>query len=599
MCCSTPATSMRPLRHPALLGSRVITHRSTPATAAQGTAHVGEDAIFASHPLSAAVPATSSVGLRRAERIAWAVCVAALTAWAVTYITWPFSNDQGNLAWVGDVILSGGMPYRDAWDVKGPGAHLLFAFVEVVLGKNEWGVRVFDLAMLMICAACLRSIVREYAGAGATRWAIVILLLWYASLNHHNTAQPDAWAGVMATGAVALMLTRTRLSPISGLAAGALIGFCALIKPTYLLLFALPLVDGLCHLRVEGVRRVARFWLASVVGFATPIALCVWWFSSRGALDDWIAVHLDWIPSSYTQVDAAWLNRGQYLIAFLTTERFAPVVPLVIGGLWIVRQQSGRDVLMLVAWILAAVCGVLIQGQFYPYHWHPVYPPLALLAGIGLNALWTWLTDAAPVESPSQEAAQPTSGRLPIANVVAVALATVVLLGAMTAPLVHLYRFARAAVAGDFSNYERIEFGPFAHHGGVFPELVDYLRARTAPTDAVLLWGSAAGVNYLSDRPAVLPFGFVQPLVDPPDTELRRRYRDRFMSRLTSAPPRYVIALNAAVCSRSPSPSERQLLGRAEGLMRCLDDMPPLSAFVRERFVMERTVGPLEVWRAR
>jgi hypothetical protein len=525
--------------------------------------------------------------------------VAALTAWAVTYITWPFSNDQGNLAWVGDVILSGGMPYRDAWDVKGPGAHLLFAFVELLLGKNEWGVRVFDLAMLAMCAACLRSIVREYAGPGATRWAIVVLLLWYASLNHHNTAQPDAWAGIMATGAVALMLTRTRLSPISGLAAGALIGFCALIKPTYLPFFALPLVDGLCHVRVEGAGRVARFWLASVVGVAAPIALCVWWFWSRGALDDWIAVHLHWIPSSYTQVDAAWLNRGQYLITFLTTERFAPVVPLVVGGLWIVRQQSGRDVLMLVSWILAAVCGVLIQGQFYPYHWHPVYPPLALLAGIGLDALWTSLTEVAPAESPPQDAAQPAPGKLRIANIVAAALATVVLLGAITAPLVHLYRFARGAVAGDFSNYERIEFGPFAHRGGVFPELVDYLRARTAPTDAVLLWGSAAGVNYLSDRPAVSPFGFIQPLVDPPDTELRRRYRDRFMSRLTSAPPRYVIALNAAACSRSPSPSERQLMGRAEGLMRCLDDLPSLSVFVREKFVMERTVGPLEVWRAR
>jgi hypothetical protein len=106
------------------------------------------------------VTASHGSALRRAERIAWAVCVVVLAVWAATYITWPFSNDQGNLAWVGDVILSGGMPYRDAWDVKGPGAHLLFAFVEMVLGQNEWGMRVFDLAMLAICAACLRSIAR-------------------------------------------------------------------------------------------------------------------------------------------------------------------------------------------------------------------------------------------------------------------------------------------------------------------------------------------------------------------------------------------------------------------------------------------------------
>ena len=104
-------------------------------------------------------------------------------------------------------------------------------------------------------------------------------------------------------------------------------------------------------------------------------------------------MHVHWIPSSYADVDTAWLNRGQYLLAFLTIGRFAPAVPLVIRGLWIVRQQSGRDVVMLVAWILAAAFGVLVQGHFYQYHWLPIYPPLALLAGIGLDALWTGITD--------------------------------------------------------------------------------------------------------------------------------------------------------------------------------------------------------------
>jgi len=534
----------------------------------------------------------------RVERIAWTTCIAVLAVWAAMYITWPFSNDQGNLAWVGDVILSGGMPYRDAWDVKGPAAHVAFALVETLFGRNQWGVRVFDLAMLAICAVCLRSIAREYAGAGATRWAITLFLLWYASLNHHNTAQPDAWAAVMVTGAVALMLTRTRLSPVSGTAAGGLIGVCALIKPTYLLFFGLPLLDGLCRVRTERAGRVLRFWLASAVGLAIPIALCVWWFSTRGALDDWIAVHVHWIPSSYTQLDAAWLNRAQYLLTFFTTQQFAPAIPLVVAGLYVVRQQSGRDVLMLVAWVLLAALGVLIQGQFYAYHWHPVYPPLALLAGIGLDALWTWVTDNIPTDLRAEPPMERTSRDTPIASVVGMALSAVVLVGAMTEPVLHLYRYAMAVVAGDLSRYERVEFGPFGR-GGVFPELVGYVRARTGPSDPVLVWGSAAGIDYLSDRPAVGPFGFVQPLVDPPDTELRRRYREQFLSRLTSMPPRYVVALNAAACARSPSPSERQLLGRAEGLIRCLDDLPAVNAFVMERFVMERTIGPLEVWRHR
>ena len=80
----------------------------------------------------------------------------------------------------------------------------------------------------------------------------------------------------------------------------------------------------------------------------------------------------------------------------------------------------------------------------------------------------------------------------------------------------------------DFSGYDRVEFGPFGHNGGVFPALVKYPRSQSSPDDVVLLWGSVAGVNYLADRAALGPFGFVQPLVDPTDSELRRSYRDQF-----------------------------------------------------------------------
>ena len=39
---------------------------------------------------------------------------------AVVSLWWPYGWDQGAMAWVGDTIVDGGMPYRDAWDVKGP-----------------------------------------------------------------------------------------------------------------------------------------------------------------------------------------------------------------------------------------------------------------------------------------------------------------------------------------------------------------------------------------------------------------------------------------------------------------------------------------------
>jgi hypothetical protein len=537
--------------------------------------------------------------VERVERVAWGICVATLVAWSVVYLAWPFSNDQGNLAWVGSVVLGGGMPYRDAWDVKGPAAHVLFALAQLLFGRHEWGLRLFDLGMLAVGALFLRRIVDAYAPRGAARWAIVLYLLWYASLDHHNTAQPDGWAAIFLIIAVSLLLTGERLSHTSGAGAGALIAACALIKPTYALFVALPVAQGLMQWRIARAGRVVRFWIVAGLGFVAPVALCVAWFVARGAFSDWIAVHVHWIPSSYAQLDAAWLNRGQYLLAFLTTERFAPAVPLVVGGLYVVRRQSRPDALVLSLWLAVALFGVLVQGQFYPYHWHPAYPPLAALAGLGLDAVWTWLrAHANIVRAPVRLDDERGGSR--IVFVVAAALGAVVLIGAAIGPALHDYRFVKSlGTSGGVTNYDRVEFGPFGHHGGVFPELVNYVEANSSPADTVLVWGSAAGVNYLSARAAVTPFGFIQPLVDPPDTELRRQYRDRFMARLTSTPPRYIVALNQVACARAPSTAERQLMGRAEGLIRCLADLPALETFVSEHYVMHRTLGPLEVWRRR
>jgi hypothetical protein len=39
----------------------------------------------------------------------------------------PMGADQALYAYVGDRILGGGLPYRDAWDQKPPAIHFLYA----------------------------------------------------------------------------------------------------------------------------------------------------------------------------------------------------------------------------------------------------------------------------------------------------------------------------------------------------------------------------------------------------------------------------------------------------------------------------------------
>jgi hypothetical protein len=147
--------------------------------------------------------------------------------------------------------------------------------------------------------------------------------------------------------------------------------------------------------------------------------------------------------------------------------------------------------------------------------------------------------------------------------------------------------------------YDATEFGPYGHHGGTLPEVVAYLQSHSTPDDMVLSWGSNAGINFLSHRASPSPFGYAQPLVDPPNSDLRRIYRDEFMRRVETAPPRYVVSLSERVCERAPTPDERKLLGPTEGIMRCLADIPPLHDYVLSRYTLEHAIGPLEIRRRR
>src|SRR5262245_17341171 len=111
---------------------------------------------------SAAVPATEShVTWKTAERVLFALTVLGTACWGIASISYPMGFDQGRIASIGDVIVRGGRPYRDGFDLKGPLTFYLFAFVQALAGRVMWGVRILDLGLLIASAVCFRSVLKR------------------------------------------------------------------------------------------------------------------------------------------------------------------------------------------------------------------------------------------------------------------------------------------------------------------------------------------------------------------------------------------------------------------------------------------------------
>src|SRR4051812_31239297 len=60
------------------------------------------------------------------------VVTAALLMLRVPAIAQPMGADQGLYAYVGERILAGELPYRDAWDQKPPAIHYAYAVMRAV-----------------------------------------------------------------------------------------------------------------------------------------------------------------------------------------------------------------------------------------------------------------------------------------------------------------------------------------------------------------------------------------------------------------------------------------------------------------------------------
>ena len=470
--------------------------------------------------------------------------LAGLTALAaVATLWWPYGWDQGVFGWVSDTILRGGLPYRDAWDVKGPLVYYVFAAVEGVLGRGMWGIRVFDLALLAAAALAARRLVRPIAGPTAGVVAALVLVLVYLGHGYWNTAQPDSWAGlvfVLAFVPLADPLMEGRGPGAGALAFSAtLVGVAALAKPLYAVFGILP---GLAALLPpsEGPlgRRLARGALL-VAAFLAPVAATAAWFHAQGALDTLVDVYVRH-NMRQAELERASLESGRgVLLTGLRTAARNPALP--IGGvlallalvqLWRSPLDGERRLALLFAgWVLTASACVALQMRFWPYHRQVLNPALAVLGVVALARL-----------------ARPGGVRTGWRRPLVLGVAALLLVGVGLPPAKQARRWL-SYMTGRQTAEEY--YGNFTGGDGRSWRLVedfavaDYLRARTRPAESVLVWTDPL-VNYLADRPAPGRSVFHIPLTAILDSVARGRHRAELVEAMARERPAYLVIERSA-----------------------------------------------------
>lgn len=490
---------------------------------------------------------------------------------ALGSLAWPLGDDTSVFVWIGRAILDGGVPYRDAWDFKGPFTYYLYAFALGVFGRNEMSVRIMDLIVVFCCCWLLRRLILRFNGGNCVLAALAatFFALTYYGLGLFETAQPDGWGAMLILAEVVLLLDSPWKPRLAMVAVGGIIAVATLIKYSYVIYLLLPVLFPIA--KPDGEAPGLSPLVACLLGFGLTVSVSMLLLFQSGGFGDFLDV-LYFIYSSYLPTRNFATESTVLWSVLFHTGVLGLVIPLLFSpiGLWLIRRAGMcRPANLLATWFGLTILTVVVQGRYFPYHWIPATIALSAILGIALPHISSqWLTPG-----------RRHLGVSPWALLICLAA----LAPSGTYALSNTYS-ATSYVLGleDREAYVKNLTEPW--HYWALATLSAYIVDHSNPGDRVLMWGWDALVNSLSERKSPTRFGYSYPLIV--GGPLRAKYRWLFLNEISRLPPRYIVV---------DTQESWALLDRSG--LELLNEFPEFREVVYTRYTLVKKVDALQLWK--
>jgi hypothetical protein len=508
-----------------------------------------------------------------------------------------YGRDQGVYATVADAILRGGMPYRDAWDVKTPGIFAVYALVRATLGPAQSSIRIVEVLGLASMVGAFVVLSRRLFGdwrVGLFGGALAVLV--HAQLEFWHTAQPESFAGMLTAWALVLATSEPAPPARHALArqlaawglAGLLYGVCFLLKP--------PLGGGVAVSSAFAARRAWRATapgartsrrraaatpvLVMAAGAALPVAGCLVLFWARGALRDLYDTLFVFVPG-YTKLGWEGMDLPgllyfaieQWAVAFSSANALGMLLALLLPARAPREREGTLHVLLVVA---VQLVGVAMQAKFYHYHYGASFLLGSLVAGLGAYKLWQRArVNAVP------------------ALLYLTLLPTVIAARSATRDTATGFLdrcIARQRFLFGLSGETRAELDARLYYvAGVSYEanrrVADRLRERLAPEELAYVWGFEPVIYDLSQRRPASRYIYDVPQRAP---WFKQRARAELIGDLDAHPPRAIVVEHQDVVYA--------MTGDVVDSADTLREFPALATRLARSYELESTIGNLDVY---
>jgi len=457
----------------------------------------------------------------------------------IRLISIPLERDEGEFAYIGQLILQGIPPYLNSYDQKLPGIYGAYAIIMYVFGQSAEGIH---LGFLIVNAATIilvfllgKRLYDSYTGIIASA-AFAVLSVSPSVLG--TSAHATHFVLLPALGGIILMLRATDSGKLRNLFwSGILLGISFIIKQhaVFVVIFAfLYLLFHLRRVRDLPFRPLLKHSSLFLFGTVIPFAFAVGILSLAGVFEKfWFWTFL--YPFEY----------GSQIPLSLALEVFLNhTVDVVdkfyllwgIGGLgltalWWDRTARTRTPFAVgfLAFSLMAVCPGF---YFRPHYFVLILPAVAVLIGIGISSLKRLFSRI-----------QPKFHFIP----------TILFLLAFFYGMIQYGSFFFKLTPVQAC---RAMYGP-----NPFPEsipIAEYIKTHSKGQDKIVVLGSEPQIYFYSKRQSATGYFYVYHLME--DQGYALKMQKEMAEEIERAKPKYLVFVNIYTSWLANVRSERYVL---------------------------------------
>lgn len=481
--------------------------------------------------------------LSLSPKIPWAYLFMGLVLLLVCFIrlrllATPLERDEGEYAYMGQLLLQGVLPYIEAYNMKFPGIYFIYAIVLAIFGEESSSIH-FSLLLVNLGTSILifllgKRLLNRTVGMVA---AVSFLMVTLSPSIQGIWANSEHFIVAFAIAGILLLLIAVEKDHLGLLfLSGLLLGSAFLIKQpgVFFALFGIVYLSWM--LKEKLPVSLKEFCLrvgVLIVGILMPIVSVMILYAITGNFG---AFWFWTFEYAFRYASLISVSQGMTQLQMRLIEIWSPNFPIALGALLgLTALMFNKDLrpksVFLYGFFIASFLSICPGFYFRPHYFVLLVPAVCLLTGTGIH----WLA----------QKIRPSNTRwIALSCVIAVLVVY---------PLVTQRSF--------FFQLSPLEASRAVYGMNPFPEAVEiasYIEENTDKGTKIAVIGSEPQIYFYSKRRAATGFLYTYALMEPHDFALEMQ-KD-MIHEIESNKPKYIILVNIPTSWLMRPDSDRLLI---------------------------------------